>query len=118
MRGYPPRRPTTEFGAFVDLDAYEDVPGLPSWEEPAQPPQLVPVPDMAHTHGANPDGKDPLDSLRQLFKKQDLDEAILNKFAKPKDANNKELERKIDSPSRFWRVGVSAAACYNILAAF
>ena len=101
----------------MDLDAHE----TPAFrrEEPAQPPQPDPVPVMsAHVHGANPDGKDPLDSLRQLFKKQDLDETILNKFAKPKDANEKELERKIDSPSKFWRVGVSAAACYKILAAF
>ena len=102
----------------MDLDAYEDVPGLPSWEEPAQPPPPAPVFDMAHIHGANPDGKDPLESLRQLFKKQDLDEDILNKFAKPIDANKKEMERKIDSPSKFWSVGVSAVACYKILAAF
>ena len=80
---------------------------------------LSATPSMAtHVHGANPDGSDPLDSLRQLFKKQDLDEAMLNKFANPKSADEKALARKIDSPSKFWKVGVSAAACYKILAAF
>ena len=71
----------------------------------------------AHVHGANPDGADPLDSLRKLFKKQDLDEDTLNKFANPKSADGKALSRKIDSPSKFWKVGVSASACYKILAA-
>ena len=53
-----------------------------------------------------------------MFKKQDLDETVLNKFAAPKSADDKALARKIDSPSKFWKVGVSAAACYKILAAF
>ena len=71
-----------------------------------------------HVNGANPDGSDPKETLRQLFKKQDLDEDLLKKFTDPKDSNDTALGRKIDSPSKFWKVGVSATACYKILAAF
>ena len=80
---------------------------------------LSATPSMAtHVHGANPDGSDPKETLRQLFKKQDLDDEVLKKFTEPKAADGKALSRKIDSPSKFWKVGVSAAACYKILAAF
>ena len=72
----------------------------------------------AHVLGANPDGSNPVESLRQLFNKQDLDDAVLKKFTEPKAADGKALSRKIDSPSKFWKVGVSATACYRILAAF
>ena len=71
-----------------------------------------------HVNGANPDGSDPKETLRQLFKKQDLDEDLLKKFTEPKASNDTALGRKIDSPSKFWKVGVSATACYKILAAF
>ena len=72
----------------------------------------------SHVNGANPDGSDPKETLRQLFKKQDLDEDLLKKFTEPKASDDKALGRKIDSPSKFWKVGVSATACYKILAAF
>ena len=72
----------------------------------------------SHVNGANPDGADPKETLRQLFKKQDLDEDLLKKFTEPKASDDKALGRKIDSPSKFWKVGVSATACYKILAAF
>ena len=68
-----------------------------------------------HVNGANPDGSDPKETLRQLFKKQDLDDDLLKKFTEPKASNDQALGRKIDSPSKFWKVGVSAAACTRSL---
>ena len=79
---------------------------------------FTPLSMAAHVNGANPDGSDPKETLRQLFKKQDLDETLLKKFTEPKASDSSALARKIDSPSKFWKVGVSATACYKILAAF
>ena len=112
---------TTAVPFVVDLDLYEDTPGLPSFAEEINEIQQQPLhePNMAHNHahGANPNGADPPETLRALFRKQEV-ESLIDRFLKPKDRGGNDLSRKIDSPEKYWKVGVNSASCLQILAAF
>ena len=65
----------------------------------------------------DPNGADPVDTLRKLFLKHDLTEALLEKFLTPKDKENNELTVKINSPEKFWKLGVDNNEKRKVLAA-
>ena len=74
-----------------------------------------PVLLMAHAVGANPNGADPPEELMKLFTKRDLDATVLEKLLAPKGEGDVPLATKVNSPEKFWKVGVSSDKCYTLL---
>ena len=74
-----------------------------------------PVLLIAHAVGANPNGADPPKELERLFTKHDLDQTQLEKFREPKGEGGAPLATKVNSPEKFWKVGVSSDKCYTLL---
>ena len=65
----------------------------------------------------DPNGADPVDTLRKLFQKHDLTEELLDKFLTPKDTAGDALTVKINSPEKFWKLGVDNNEKRKVLAA-
>ena len=55
--------------------------------------------------------------MRQLFTKHDLEAKWLDKFLTPKNAADQALTTKINSPEKFWKLGVDHNEKRKVLAA-